>query len=90
MILDAEHGEITDANPFLLDLLDYPFEELRGRRLWEIGQFKCCRIFSLREIKIFPLQNLFGTIGLLFCRSHHFFFFFCLDFFAGRLAPCSF
>ena len=29
-----------DVNPFLIDLLDYPFEELRGRRLWEIGQFK--------------------------------------------------
>ncbi len=29
-----------DVNPFLIDLLDYPFEELRGRKLWEIGQFK--------------------------------------------------
>jgi len=28
------------VNPFLIDLLDYPFEELRGRKLWEIGQFK--------------------------------------------------
>jgi PAS domain S-box-containing protein len=40
LILDAESGEIMDVNPFLLDLLDYPFDELRGRRLWEIGQFK--------------------------------------------------
>lgn len=40
LILDADSGEITDVNPFLLHLLDYPFEELRGRRLWEIGQFK--------------------------------------------------
>lgn len=40
LILDADSGEITDANPFMLDLLDYPFEELRGLRLWEIGQFK--------------------------------------------------
>lgn len=40
LILDAESGEIMDVNPFLIDLLDYPFEDLRGRKLWEIGQFK--------------------------------------------------
>jgi PAS domain S-box-containing protein len=40
LILDAESGEITDVNPFLLDLLDYPFDEIQGRRLWEIGQLK--------------------------------------------------
>ena len=40
LILDAESGEIMDVNPYLIDLLDYPFEELRGRKLWEIGQFK--------------------------------------------------
>src|ERR1051325_928715 len=40
LILNAESGEILDVNPFLIDLLDYPFEELLGRKLWEIGQFK--------------------------------------------------
>ena len=40
LILDANSGEIMDVNPSLIDLLDYPFEELRGRKLWEIGQFK--------------------------------------------------
>src|SRR5260370_27197279 len=40
LILDANSEEIMDVNPFLIDLLDYPFEELRGRKLWEIGQFK--------------------------------------------------
>ena len=40
LILDANSGEIMDVNPFLIDLLDYPFEELRGRKLWEIGQFQ--------------------------------------------------
>ena len=40
LILDANSGEIMDVNPFLTDLLDYPFEELRGRKFWEIGQFK--------------------------------------------------
>jgi len=40
LILDANSGEIIDVNPFLIDLLDYPFEDLRGRKLWEIGQFQ--------------------------------------------------
>jgi len=40
LILDADSGKIIDVNPFLLDLLDYPFESLIGLRLWEIGQFK--------------------------------------------------
>ena len=40
LILDARSGEIMDANPFLIELLDYPFENLRGRKLWQIGQFK--------------------------------------------------
>ena len=40
LILDAQSGEIIDANPFLLDLLDYPFESIIGRQLWEIGLFE--------------------------------------------------
>ncbi len=40
LILDAESGKIIDVNPFLLDLLDYPFERLIGLQLWEIGLFK--------------------------------------------------
>jgi len=40
LILDAESGKIIDANPFLLDLLDYPFESVIGLQLWEIGLFK--------------------------------------------------
>ena len=40
LILDGETGEIIDANPFLLDLLNYQFHELIGLKLWEIGQFK--------------------------------------------------
>lgn len=40
LILDANSGEIMDVNPFLIDLLDYPFEELCGRKIWEIGQLK--------------------------------------------------
>jgi PAS domain S-box-containing protein len=40
LILDANTGRIIDVNPFLLDLLDYPFESMTGQHLWEIGQFK--------------------------------------------------
>jgi PAS domain S-box-containing protein len=39
LILDAENGKIIDVNPFLLDLLDYPFESIIGLQLWEIGLF---------------------------------------------------
>jgi diguanylate cyclase (GGDEF)-like protein/PAS domain S-box-containing protein len=40
LILDARTGQITDANPYLEDLLGYPHAELLGRTLWEIGPFK--------------------------------------------------
>jgi PAS domain S-box-containing protein len=40
LILDGETGEIIDANPFLLDLLNYQFRDVIGLKLWEIGQFK--------------------------------------------------
>jgi PAS domain S-box-containing protein len=39
LILNAETGRIIDVNPFLLDLLDYPFESIIGLQLWEIGLF---------------------------------------------------
>jgi PAS domain S-box-containing protein len=39
-MLDANTGKIIEINPFLFDLLDYPFESMIGLRLWEIGQFK--------------------------------------------------
>jgi len=40
LILDADTGRITDANPFLLDLLGYSHAELLGKMLWEIGPFR--------------------------------------------------
>lgn len=40
LILDGETGEITDVNPFLLDLLNYTSREVVGLMLWEFGQFK--------------------------------------------------
>ena len=40
LILDAYTGRITDVNPFLIRLLDYPREEFLGKALWDIGPFK--------------------------------------------------
>lgn len=39
LILDAETGQITDANPFLETMLGYPHGELLGKTLWDIGTF---------------------------------------------------
>ena len=40
LILDPETRKITDANPFMSELLGYPQEELLGKELWEIGLLK--------------------------------------------------
>ena len=40
LILDGDTGRITDANPFLQDLLGYSKAELIGKALWEIGPVK--------------------------------------------------
>src|SRR5512135_208442 len=40
LILDADTGQIDDVNPFLIDLLGYTYEDLQGKKLWEIGAFK--------------------------------------------------
>ncbi|MCJ7514694.1 MAG: PAS domain S-box protein, partial [Dehalococcoidia bacterium] len=40
LILDGETGQITDANPFIKDMLGYTLTELLGKHLWEIGAFR--------------------------------------------------
>src|SRR5437588_7903262 len=40
LILDPTSRKITDANPFMSELLGYPREELLGKELWEIGLLK--------------------------------------------------
>ena len=40
LLLDADTGRITDANPFLMGLLGYSHAELLGKKLWEIGPFR--------------------------------------------------
>jgi PAS domain S-box-containing protein len=47
LILDAKTGKITDANPFLINLLGYSLDEFIGAQLWEIGPFK-----DIRECKL--------------------------------------
>jgi PAS domain S-box-containing protein len=37
--LDPATQTITDANPFMVELLGYSREELVGKELWEIGEF---------------------------------------------------
>src|SRR5258708_36699325 len=40
LILDAQTGQISDVNPFLVNLLGYTYNEFIGLPLWEIGPFK--------------------------------------------------
>src|SRR5450755_284518 len=40
LILDGHSGLITDVNPFLVNLLDYPREEFIGKTLWDISPFR--------------------------------------------------
>ena len=40
LILDGNTGEIIDANPFILSLLEYPLEDFVGKHLWELGFLK--------------------------------------------------
>jgi PAS domain S-box-containing protein len=54
LILDADTGRITDANPFLQDLLGYSHAELLGKRLWEIGPF---RDIAVSQAAFRKLQN---------------------------------
>ena len=39
LILDFETGNIVDANPFIIKMIDSPLEEILGKELWEIGLF---------------------------------------------------
>ena len=39
LILDFETGSILDANPFIVKMIDFPLDEILGKKLWEIGLF---------------------------------------------------
>ena len=40
LILDADTGQVVDANPFLISLLGYSHADLLGKALWDLGPFK--------------------------------------------------
>ncbi len=40
LILDFETGMIVDVNPFLIEMLGYSYEQITGKRIWELGFFK--------------------------------------------------
>src|SRR5205809_4123536 len=37
LLLDAHTGQITEVNPFLIEMLGYSRDEFLGKKLWEIG-----------------------------------------------------
>ena len=39
LILNFETGEIMDANPFIVKIIDFPLQDILGKKLWEIGLF---------------------------------------------------
>jgi PAS domain S-box-containing protein len=54
LIIDVRHGHIVDVNPYLVNLLGYPYSEFIGKQLWELGFFKNLRdcrksFFELRS-----------------------------------------
>jgi PAS domain S-box-containing protein len=46
LVLDAETGQVVDANPFMQALLGYSPDEFVGRTLWEMGPFKSVDIIK--------------------------------------------
>ncbi|MDO8715929.1 MAG: PAS domain S-box protein [Dehalococcoidales bacterium] len=40
LILNGDTGRIIDANPFIKDLLGFSIDELVGKNLWKISEFK--------------------------------------------------
>ncbi len=40
LILDADSGRIIDVNPYLIEMLGMPKEEIVGQQLWQLGPFK--------------------------------------------------
>ena len=40
LILDIDTQKIVDANPFMTELLEYTYEEIVGKELWQLGFFR--------------------------------------------------
>lgn len=39
LLINAESGQIEDANPYLTTMLGYSHDELLGKKLWDVGAF---------------------------------------------------
>jgi PAS domain S-box-containing protein len=52
LILETHNGRITDANPFMCQLLGYSHNDFMGKELWEIGLFsdKSANEAAVREM----------------------------------------
>ena len=72
LILNAHSLQITDANPFMTELLGYTHDEFLGKELWEIGLFsdKNASQKAFRELQLtgylryedLPLQSTNGSL----------------------------
>jgi PAS domain S-box-containing protein len=53
LILDADTGQIIDANPFMSELLGYPHAHFLNKELWQIGLFsdKSANEAAVRELQ---------------------------------------
>ena len=53
LMVDPRTGTITDANPFMTELLGYTREQLLGQELWQIGLFQDreANLGALRELQ---------------------------------------
>lgn len=40
LLIDPETDKIIDANPYILELIGYTYQEIVGKKLWEIGVFR--------------------------------------------------
>ena len=53
LVLDFTRGRIVDVNPFMIELLGYPYAHFLDKELWEIGLFsdRSANEASVRELK---------------------------------------
>src|SRR4030095_1327055 len=53
LLMDPATRKILDANPFMTELLDYTYEELLGKELFEIGllEDEAASLAVFRELK---------------------------------------
>ncbi len=80
LILDATSRKITDANPYMTDLLDYPRDYFLDKELWEIGMLKdeeesAAAFQQLQENGYIRYENLPGNrANPSYTDSHRLFF----------------